>query len=225
MSESKANPAQTEPLNIYQRLNAVRSKIGYLQKDAEVQGYKAITHDLVTAAVRPHLIEYGVLIIPNQVGGESINIGQTKSGAPIIRYEAEYNVAFVNIDNPEDLVVVRVQSHANDHGDKAPGKACSYAVKYAILKVFSIETGETEESRIDIEGLKPITEEQAAEIENLVAEAEADKAKYLEYLRQAGKVRITSIEDIPAKMFEDAKAALVSKIEDKRKRDAAKEAK
>ena len=34
-----------------------------------------------------------------------------------------------------------------DNADKAPGKALSYAKKYAVLKLFEIETGEDEESR------------------------------------------------------------------------------
>jgi hypothetical protein len=34
-----------------------------------------------------------------------------------------------------------------DNADKAPGKAISYAKKYAVLKLFEIETGEDEESR------------------------------------------------------------------------------
>jgi hypothetical protein len=43
--------------------------------------------------------------------------------------------------------MVIVSAHANDQGDKAPGKALSYAVKSAILKVLMIETGESDESR------------------------------------------------------------------------------
>ncbi len=34
-----------------------------------------------------------------------------------------------------------------DNADKAPGKALSYAKKYAVLKLFEIESGEDEESR------------------------------------------------------------------------------
>ena len=38
-----------------------------------------------------------------------------------------------------------------DNADKSPGMALSYATKYAILKVFNIETGEDEESRFGTE--------------------------------------------------------------------------
>lgn len=143
--------AQTEQQNpnIYQRLNAVRDAVKYLQKDADVQGYKALTHDAVTAACRKHFIDNGVMVVPTQKRSNIVDVGTTKSGTPVIRYEAEYDVRFINIDNPDDMVTVTLESHANDHGDKAPGKALSYAVKYAMLKLLSIETGESEEGRIE----------------------------------------------------------------------------
>lgn len=136
-------------LNIYQRLNKVRGKVDYLKKDKEVQGYKAITHDAVTSAIRPHFIEQGIIVEPCLVSSATIQETgmSTRSGVPIIRYEAIYDVRFINIDNPEDRAVVRQEAHALDQGDKAPGKATSYATKYAMLKVLSIETGEDEEGR------------------------------------------------------------------------------
>ena len=144
-------------LNIYQRLNEVRKEVDYLQKDANVQGYKAITHDAVTSAIRQPFIDNGIMILPNQTDSNTVEVGETKNGTTIIRYSAWYEVSFVNIDNPEDKLITNVESHAMDMGDKAPGKAMSYAVKYAMLKVLNIETGESEESRIEIaEKKKPV---------------------------------------------------------------------
>ena len=144
-------------LNIYQRLNEVRKEVDYLQKDANVQGYKAITHDAVTSAIRQPFIDNGIMILPNQTDSNTVEVGETKNGTTIIRYSAWYEVSFVNINNPEDKLITNVESHAMDMGDKAPGKAMSYAVKYAMLKVLNIETGESEESRIEIaEKKKPV---------------------------------------------------------------------
>jgi len=136
-------------MNIYQRVNEVRKKIEYIKKDAAVQGYMAVTHDAVTALVRDHLIEYGIIILADQLTGEAHNVGETKNKATIIRYEAMYQVSFVNMEDPKDMFSVKIQAHANDHGDKAPGKALSYAVKSVILKVFNIETGINDESRME----------------------------------------------------------------------------
>lgn len=200
--------AEQKQLNIYQRLNEVRSEVGYLQKDGDVQGYKAVTHDLVTSAVREHLIAQGVMVVPRQMSGESFNVGSTKSGTPIIRYEATYEIDFVNCDDPQDRVTVVQHSHANDHGDKAPGKACSYAVKYAMLKLFSIETGENEESRIEIANKQqPITEEQAKTIKEKLTATESNLDKFLEVYK------VRRVEDIPSGWYDDVVGALDRKAQ------------
>lgn len=136
--------------NIYQRLNEVRKKVAYVQKTANIDGqYKAVTHDMVTAMVRDSLVEQGIVIIPTQIDGAMHEVGATKYGTKIYRYEALYQITFLNAEDPSDKFEIKLEAHANDHSDKAPGKACSYAVKYAMLKVFNIETGENEESRIE----------------------------------------------------------------------------
>jgi ERF superfamily protein len=139
------------PLNIYQRINEVRKLCPYIQKDKKVDGagYMAVTHDAVTAELRPHLIDQGIVILPRLISSHVADTGTTtKTNIPIIRYEAKYEIDFVNADNPLDRVTVPIESHALDQGDKAPGKAASYATKYAMLKLFSIETGEGEEERM-----------------------------------------------------------------------------
>lgn len=135
-------------MNIFQRINNVRKKIGYVQKDKAVStgggSYKAVTHDAVTGMVRNALIEEGVIIVPSVI--EAI-FHPKEPEAKQRLYEATYEIAFVNMDDPQDRIVTRQNAHALDNGDKAPGKAMSYATKYAILKLFNIETGEDEESR------------------------------------------------------------------------------
>jgi len=138
-------------LNVFQRVNEIRKKVSYLKKDAKVQGYQAITHDAVTGAIREYLIDYGVVVVPNEMGSSMIETGtQTGSGTPWMRYEAKYTIEFVNIDEPEQSIPINVTAHAMDTGDKAPGKALSYATKMAMLKLFSIETGEDDEERPEI---------------------------------------------------------------------------
>lgn len=140
-------------MNIYQRINEVRRKIGYVQKDKNVSAgaagsYKAVTHDAVTGMVRNALIECGVVIVPSVL---SSVFNQKEPEAKQRLYEATYQIDFVNIEQPDDKVSMQVSAHALDNGDKAPGKAMSYATKYAMLKLFNIETGEDEESRYQSE--------------------------------------------------------------------------
>lgn len=197
---------ETKAPNIYQRINKVRDAVKYLQKDAKVQGYKGVTHDAVTAACREHLTTHGILIVPEQISSDWVHVGETEKGSPIIRYSGWYKVQFVNIDDPDQRISVTVESHANDHGDKAPGKALSYSVKAAMLKLFSIETGENEESRVEVaKGLEPISEEQAKVIEDLIEQSGADVTQFLKWLK------VTKVADIKAQAFDDVVKALKAK--------------
>lgn len=138
-------------LNIYQRINAVMTKISYVKKDKAVTGggqnYQAVTHDNVTAMIRPHLVELGIVVQLEQLRGELVIKRDVDKGIKMHLYSGDYAISFVNIDKPEEKATVTMSAHAADNGDKAPGKAASYATKYAMLKMFSIETGENEESR------------------------------------------------------------------------------
>lgn len=140
-------------MNLYQRINEIRKAINYIKKDKDVStgggSYKAVTHDQVTGMVREHMVSFGVVSYPILVDSVmnqkevDANMVQSKQA----RYEATYDFVFVNIDDVSDKLVIRIEAHAMDNADKAPGKALSYAKKYAILKLFEIETGENEESR------------------------------------------------------------------------------
>lgn len=157
--------------NIYQRINAVMTEVDYVQKDATITGggsYKAVTHDMVTAVVRPAFVKHGIVVRPEQLQSRLLQERAPKAegdkGHKMHLYSGDYAVHFVNIDNPEDFITVTVNAHANDTGDKAPGKAMSYAVKYAVLKLLSLETGENEEARF----ADPYTPEQAEIFHELV---------------------------------------------------------
>lgn len=140
-------------MNLYQRINEVRKAINYVQKDKSVStgggSYKAVTHDQVTGMVREHMVKHGIVSYPVLVESQSMpkEVNANMETAKQFRYEATYDILFVNIDEPSEFITIRIQAHAMDNADKAPGKALSYAKKYAVLKLFEIETGEDEESR------------------------------------------------------------------------------
>lgn len=183
MAEKEAPSAQAAGhLNIYQRIDQVRKKVDYIQKAAEVQGYKAVTHDHVTEKIRGALIDAGIVTTISYVlgSGKTVDTGtKTGKGVPFIRYEATYEVRFVNIDDPKDYVAVLFEAHAIDQGDKAPGKAESYAMKAVELKTFNIVSGEEsdEDRPTDQVGGMPAKEEAdwAAAIDG-IAKVEDGKA-------------------------------------------------
>ena len=174
-------------MNIYQRVNAVMQKVIYIKKDTKVQGYSAVTHDNVVAMVRAELVRAGIVIYPEQLGCD-MPIMRDGKDIKMHLYVADYLIHFVNIDKPDDRISVKINSHANDNGDKAPGKALSYATKYAILKVFSLETGENDESRS--EALATITPTQIKGINSILEGEESIKDRMLAYLK------VESVEEI-----------------------------
>jgi len=198
--------------SVLQRLHAVRQEVPYIQRDAEVQGYSAVTHDQVTAALRDSLIKHGVLVIPRQTTADAVKVGETQRGQSIIRYEAWYEVSFISVDDSTDTLTIPIQAHANDQGDKAPGKAMSYATKYAMLKAFNIETGENEESRLDV-ALKrtPITAEKYEHLHQILTETGTQQESFLSYLNDQLGIRLHSLAEMMEETYQWAIQALEAK--------------
>ena len=181
--------SETKGLSLHQRINEVRRKVAYIKKDKAVDNYKAVTHDAVTAETREWFVEMGVLVVPSELESAMTDTGaRTTKGNAIMRYEARYRVDFINVDEPTQILSVVLTAHANDHGDKAPGKTVSYATKYAILKVLQLETGEDDEARTP-RNSRPGDEVPEDELSGLLAAIEA--AKTLEALQTAYKSAYT----------------------------------
>ena len=119
--------------NLHQRLHAVMGVVKYVQKDKK-QGmnYSVISHDVVTAKVRPVLVEHGIVYYPSAMA-------YTQDGN---RTQVELRLRFVNVDDPDDYIDVPGLGFGIDSQDKGPGKAVSYAVKYCLLKTLGLETGD-----------------------------------------------------------------------------------
>jgi hypothetical protein len=124
-------------------------KVSYVKKDTQVQNYKAVSHDQVVSIVRPFFIEFGIVVHVEQFGSE-ILVDKDQHNKMHL-YAGDYLVNFVNAEDPEDKIIIRINAHAADNGDKAPGKCVSYATKTALLKILLLETGENDESRAEAE--------------------------------------------------------------------------
>jgi hypothetical protein len=123
--------------NIYQRISAVMADTELLLKeDKKVNNqYTFISHDAVTENLQPLLIKHGIVWIPDVVS-------HLQDGN---RTEVLILNTFINIDNPEDRITFKSFGYGIDAQDKGPGKAVSYAVKYAALKLFVWPTGDDNE--------------------------------------------------------------------------------
>lgn len=130
--ETEEAAVSAVPLTLLQRLHAVMQDVSYVQKDKAITSYKVVTHDKVTATVRPILVKHGVYYYP-------YDLTRQQNGKLT---EIDMLVRFVSVDNAADFIDVPTCGYGLDTGDKGPGKAMSYAVKYALLKALGLETGE-----------------------------------------------------------------------------------
>lgn len=123
--------------NIYQRIAEVMKAVDYIQKeDKRVNNqYTFVSHDAVTAKLRDKFVEHGIVT--------PVSVKSYKQDGN--RTEVLINVRFVNVDEPPDFIEVDAFGYGIDPQDKGPGKAISYAFKYALLKTFCLETGDDPE--------------------------------------------------------------------------------
>lgn len=133
-------------LNIHQRLNAARGDLMSIEKSAvheikkdgkKVGQFNYITHDDVTAAVKPVFLKWGISpwhdIIDHRQNGN--------------RTELLVETTLTCVDQPDDFCTMRTLGYGVDNQDKGPGKAETYAVKTAFLKAMLLNSAE------DIEGV------------------------------------------------------------------------
>ena len=179
-----------ETKNIHQRIAAVMAEVTYIQKEKK-QGmnYTVVSHDAVTAKVRPALLKYGVIYYPTRC----VN---THNGN---RAECSVTVRFANVDSPSDCIDVETFGYGVDPQDKGPGKAMSYAVKYAVLKVLALETGDD----ADLDSVDHDTKDPAVPAFNARAAADLIKAKIarartMDELREAWTSEAATLDDIKA---------------------------
>lgn len=123
-------------MNILQRLHKAMNDVDYVQKEKKPgMRYNIVSHDAVTAKVRPVLVKHGVVYYP-------VRVARTQDGN---RTQVDATIRFCNIDDTNDFIDVESAGYGVDDQDKGPGKAISYAVKYALLKALGLETGDEPE--------------------------------------------------------------------------------
>ena len=149
------------------------------------------------------------MIFPNQVSGEFItkrDVNATPTPVKMGLYTGTYEINFIGIDGG-DKITVTVQAHAQDNGDKAPGKALTYATKSAILKVLCLESGDDEESREEIkEKSKTLSQEQIKELSQYCYTQDENGNPQWSALGQklCGAYKINDLSQLLATNFQDA---------------------
>jgi hypothetical protein len=193
----------TKP-NLASKLAKVMASIKHVPKRGRNQFHKydyATEADIVEA-VRNGLSSEGIMLIPSAEKVEWREV-QTKSGTSHI---ATLHVKFTLTDGNESLEFYAF-GEGQDSGDKATYKAMTGAVKYALLKLFLIPTGDDPEADNGAAKAKPkaaepnmpepqmITGAQRKMLFAYCDEQGVSKDKLRDVMKQT--LGITSTKDIP----------------------------
>lgn len=175
-----------EKPNLHKRILGIMSELDYIEKgSAKVNGqYRFVSHDQVTAKIHPLLVKHGVTIIPSI---EDV----TQEGN---RTMVKLMVGFLNADNPQDNFTIRSIGYGIDSSDKGPGKAISYAYKYALLKMFCLETGDDPDNDVNV-NYEPV---KCLEFDSIIPEDfnDKDKTRLANFLVNCSEAAGKHIEDI-----------------------------
>lgn len=185
-------------MNIYEKMLAATVEVGNVAKNLEVgigkNRYKATGEADVLAAVKKIEAKYGIYSYPISrkiVASDTYTTTKTydngnsaESTTLFMRLEIVYR--FLNIEKPDEYIDIVSYGDGVDTNDKAPGKAMTYADKYALMKAYKIITGDDPDQ--DASGdigkkaakaqITPITVEQRSQMIALGMKLE-DVAAYL----------------------------------------------
>src|SRR6266851_7914873 len=182
-----------QELNLREKFAEVRRRLGYVQKRGhnERHNYNYVTAADLAGAVGDILAELGVVVIPQlqSISTEPPRISSERIARIVMNYR------FVDARSGEELTV-RVAGEGADAGDKAPYKAMTGALKYALLQSFLLATGDDPEddradSRTALGAERVITPEQVRELQGLIDETGTELERVLAYYRVAALSEMT----------------------------------
>lgn len=151
MAEEKIN---IKELNIYEKMSLITTEMAVIEKKLQVEmsknkSYKAVSERDVLDNVKPLEEKYRVYSYPfeRQIIDKDTLVKETEYSGNITRTNSLFmrlstTYRFVNIDKPEEFIDIDTFGDGVDTGDKAPGKAMTYADKYALMKAYKISTGD-----------------------------------------------------------------------------------
>lgn len=208
-------------MNIYEKLSAITAEIGVVEKNLNVKvssnsSYKAVSERDVLDAVKPIEQKYRVYSFPanRKIIDRDVLTKETEYNGTITRtntlfMRVETVYRFVNIDKPDEFIETTVYGDGLDTGDKASGKAMTYADKYALMKAYKLSTGDDPDKEASPEhgyekkAEPKATTKQIALVEDLYTDEEKE--------RICKKAKITKIEDLTVAQA----SALIQKRKDK----------
>lgn len=141
---------EKKTLNIYQKMSLATSRIQTVAKKLKIGAgtkgeYKAVSETDVLNAVKPIEAELGIYSYPvdrKVLSKERVTFKNKFGDVDNFVIELETTYRFLNVENPEEYIDIKTYGDGVDSQDKSPGKAMTYADKYALLKAYKIATGD-----------------------------------------------------------------------------------
>lgn len=170
------------------RLWRAGNEIGKLEKDAEheirkdgkkVGAFNYITHDQVVQHVKVAFKKHGIAVLPT--------VEECKQDGN--RTVMKVLVTLMNVDKPEDHLQTVSIGYGVDSSDKGPGKAYSYAMKYAYMKLLMLNSADDiEQDGTDYQPALPPEHAATAMLQNKQA-LKSWAASFKSALTNAGSIR------------------------------------
>lgn len=159
-----------EHKNIHEAILAVYSKVGYVQKNGKntAQNYRYAGEADFIAALRPEMIENGIVVYPSGVKDKSV-IEIRKGEKVTINLTATYLYTFVHVPT-QTSIITEVSGEGSDSLDKGSYKAMTGAYKYALRQTFMIETGNDPEHDQKQDNVEAPSEDKLAKANKYVAD-------------------------------------------------------
>jgi len=198
-------------LNLRQKLAEVRRRLGYVQKRGHNErfNYSYVTAADIAGSIGDLLAELGVVIIPRL---EEISYESAAGRGEAVRMaRVVMAYTFADVDSGEELTA-KVAGQGLDAGDKAPYKAMTGALKYALLQSFLLATGDDpEEERSDARftgagSERLINAEQVRDLRRLIDETGTELERVLAYYK------LTALEEMSEAIYQRALEVLNRKL-------------
>lgn len=170
-------------------LATIMGDLGGIEHDGRnpAQGYQYTSYDAIAGRLRPLMAREGVVLAPVRVEvlGERDIAGRTSSWH-VVRLAVTYRLTHAASGDSLDVPIV---AEGADSSDKAIPKALTMAQKYLFKQVFLVSTGEDDaeaDERLDRDVSEDsdhkqptVTDEQLAELSELIERAGADVGRML----------------------------------------------
>ena len=154
MEKEEKKDKDIKAMNIYEKMSLITDEVGVVEKKLNVEinkskSYKAVSERDILDAIKPIEKKYRVYSYPVKreiidkdtlVKEVEYNGNITRTNTLFLRLATAYR--FINLDNTNEYIDIDTYGDGLDTGDKATGKAMTYADKYALMKAYKISTGD-----------------------------------------------------------------------------------